>query len=208
MQFELLIQGLEKRLKEKLPGEESQNKFAPKGRIDIELKKNNYKAKKSSVLILFYPNSHNIYVPVIRRVKDGGIHSGQISFPGGHSEKYDKDVTETALREASEEVGIIKNDVDILGKLTPIYIPVSNFAVYPIIGKLNYKPKFIPCKSEVDAIHEIPISKIIKPEITNETIVIKGYKIEAPFFNFKNVKIWGATAMILSEFSDILNSIN
>ncbi len=208
MQFQLLIERLKQRLQKKLPGSESHNKFAPKGRINVELNKNNYKAKQSSVLILFYPNTHNINIPVIQRVKDNSVHSGQISLPGGHYENDDRNVTETALREAHEEIGVVKKDVEVLGQLTPIYIPVSNFAVYPIIGKLDYKPEFIPNKTEVDKIYEIPIKKLIDPDITEEEIIFKKIKIEAPFFNFKDVKIWGATAMILSEFSDILNEIN
>ena len=207
MNLNILKNKLAEKLELNLPGLESHLKFVPENRIDKNYIPTPEGAVKSSVLILLYPNSGNIYIPVIKRVKSKSIHSGQISLPGGHYEKYDRSIINNALREANEEIGLEKFDVEILGELTPLYIPVSNFTVFTVLGCIDYCPEFIPNKDEVEKILNIDIEEFKNPLITNETIHIRNTKVKAPFYNFKNVKVWGATAMILSEFADILKSV-
>lgn len=204
MNFKILRNNLNEKLQIELPEAKSHIKFAPVKSIFKNYNTIPSGAIKSSVLILLYPENDKIFFPVIERVKDGRIHSGQISLPGGHYENYDKTVINNALREANEEIGIIKSDVEIIGKLSPLYIPVSNFVVFPVLGAVNYVPKFIPDKNEVEKIFSININELKNPYITNEIVNVRNTKIKVPFYNFKNVKIWGATAMILSEFADIL----
>ena len=107
-------------------------------------------AKKSAVLVLFYLKEGELFLALMQRPTYDGKHSGQISFPGGKHEKSDKNSVETALREANEEVGIISNDVEVVGQLSNVYIPVSQFIVTPVVGVINYLPNFKLDNHEVE----------------------------------------------------------
>ena len=117
----------------------------------------------------------------------------------------DRDLFHTALRETHEEIGVIPHDIRIIGKLTPLYIPVSNHMVQPVIGRLTTDPRFIPDDKEVKEIYEIPVADLLKPDclITNEGIMENNRVIHAPFYRYNGIQIWGATAMILSEFLEL-----
>ncbi|MFT4031826.1 MAG: CoA pyrophosphatase, partial [Siphonobacter sp.] len=105
-----------------------------------------------------------------------------------------------ALREAQEEIGIKASDVKVLGSLTKLYIPPSNFWVLPVIGTLNYRPDFYPDPIEVDTIFEVDLQ-----EIMNETILgieqreSKGFTFDAPYYLLQQNHVWGATAMMIAE---------
>ena len=165
-------------------------------------------AKRGAVLILFYPDSGDIHFPLIRRSTYEGVHSGQVALPGGKKEKEDADLFTTAIREASEEIGIDRNKVTIIGSLTEVYIPVSNFKVLPVLGYYTAKPIFIPDYEEVE---EIIIANIqmfnnsAKHKIT-EIQIAENFSIRAPYFDVDHRKIWGATAMMLGELMVVLNS--
>ena len=193
-------------LQKELPGLNAQKKMAPDGRINGNYNSNPKYAKKSAVLILLYQTCDKVYFPVIQKTMYEGVHSGQISFPGGQYEFEDKTLNITAVREAEEEIGVNSKDVEVLGKLTDLFIPVSNFIVTPYVGVIYKKPIFNVNPSEVDKIFEVEISELISPKILNEKIQINGSEIIAPYYIFNKVKIWGATAMVLSEFSDLLTT--
>lgn len=148
---------------------------------------------------------------LIKRVEDGKAHSGQVSFPGGKQDIQDADLRTTALREANEEVGLISSEVEIIGSLTPLYIPVSNFNVYPFVGYADKEPVYNLSEREVDAIIEVPVRELFLPE--SKTVI----DITSPVLKgkLKNVKayrlaeghiIWGATAMIISELEAVFNT--
>lgn len=196
---------LKHRLTDQLPGERAQFKLAPETR---PLGEPDEKTIKAGVLILVYPDDKNIPTTVfMKRPEYDGHHSAQISFPGGKAESTDKNIVETALRESFEEIGIKPQLVEVAGNLSPLYIPVSNFLVYPIIGFANQKPDFILDKNEVDYLIECSLSKLVKAEIKETIMHFKGASYTIPYYDINNEIVWGATSMIVSEFIEILDEI-
>ena len=133
-----------------------------------------------------------------------GLHQAQISFPGGRQEQGES-FEQTALREAHEELGIPLGSIIILGELTPLYVPPSNYCVYPVVAVAKERPDFQPSELEVAEVIEVPLDHLLDPEnIQKEMWRYKGADLEVPFYFFKGDKIWGATAMILAELLELL----
>ena len=205
--FEEFINKLSLLLKEPLPGEEAQLIMGSGIRMEeLRFMIMDETTKKSGVLILLYPNKNTIYSSLILRPKYNGTHSGQVALPGGKFEKTDTDITYTALRETFEEIGVDSNSVNVIGQLTKLFIPPSNYVVFPIVGFVKEKPVFIPDKDEVVRVIEYPITALLD----KKNIRTKKFKVRdditftAPYFSIRRNIVWGATAMILSEFSEIL----
>ena len=198
---------LQKAFQGELPGKKAQLLMAPQPidprRIAAKVPEGH---RKSGVLLLFYPDASTIYFPLIKRPQYPGAHSGQVALPGGKVEEGDPDVVYTALREAEEEIGIDAGKVEVIGALTELYIPVSNFLVSPIVGFLDNKPTFIPEQREVARIIPTSLSDLIQPEIVKQTpIPFEGGKYwDTPYFDIAGEVVWGATAMILSELIQVL----
>jgi len=168
----------------------------------------NETTRRSGVLILFYPQGEDIYVPLILRPQYDGVHGGQMAFPGGRAELKDKNIQQTALREAQEEIGIKASDVKILGNLTELYIVPSNLLCQPVMGYINYKPDFYPDEREVADILEIPLSVFTNPATVQTRMVeTRGYKFETPGFIVDEQIVWGATAMMIAELIEIINQL-
>ena len=200
------FENLKKELKKDLPGEKAQIKMALGIRNHFKPTEKN---RKAGVLILLYQKNQELYVAFIQRTEYNGPHSGQISFPGGKLEKGDKNITETALRESHEEIGINSEMVEIFGQLTPLHIPVSNFVVYPVIGIYNTTPIFKIDTLEVKQVIEIKLCDLLNPEnCTTKEFKYGDLSFLAPIYNPNNITIWGATAMILSEFLEIVKNNN
>lgn len=208
MDFEKLIQQLERRLKEPLPGKGAHLKMSPQPvdmrRFEAVLPENH---RKSGVLILFYPDGSDSFFPLIKRPEYPGFHSGQVAFPGGKMETGDKNIIQTALREAEEEVGIDRREVQLLGVLSDLYIPTSNFLVSPVIGFLEKRPDLVPEEKEVSRIIQTELQWLIKPEGVKRKVLEFGptLKLDTPYFEIDGEMVWGATAMILSELIQILD---
>jgi 8-oxo-dGTP pyrophosphatase MutT (NUDIX family) len=197
---------LREELKKDLPGTSAQFKMAPGLRLRI---KPDSDVKKAAVLILIYPDGDSLSTVFIRRPKYTGMHSGQISLPGGKMEQNDSDLTVTALREAEEEIGINRNDVEILGQLSQLFIPVSNMLVSPVIGYISDKPVFRPQQGEVVELIETPVKEFLQPGVIQFKIkIIRFTRAIVPFYNIHGHQIWGATAMIISEFTELLQRID
>ena len=165
------------------------------------------KVKKAAVLIYCYPNNDKMYFSLIKRSDYNGVHSGQISLPGGKLEKYDKSLKETAIRECNEELGISIDFNKELFPLTPLYVPPSNFLVSPYIAHESFYPIFNPNSSEVALHIELSINQLMKLRIEKKKIndeLDADSKIRC--YIHKEHIIWGATAMILSEFKFLLAS--
>ncbi|MFN3382641.1 MAG: NUDIX hydrolase, partial [Runella zeae] len=127
--------------------------------------------------------------------------------PGGRYEKTDENLIRTALREAQEEIGIKAADVKVLGTLTELFIPPSNFFVLPVIGKLAYKPDFYPDPREVEAIVEVSLEELKDEKIIGATqLEVRGMTVDAPFYDIQGHKVWGATAMMISELLTVLRN--
>ncbi len=203
--FYSFIEQLKIRVKKPLPGFEAQKIMMPEGRDTIVPK--NY--KKAAVLLLLYPFNNHPYFILIKRVNDNTPHSGQISLPGGQQEVMDTSLWQTAKRETAEEIGITINDEDMIGHLSPLYIPVSNFCVYPFIAYKKKMPNFLPNYDEVENIIQANYQNFFKPEnIVKRKFLSNKKIIFAPAYYYKNYYIWGATAMILSEFYYISKNFN
>lgn len=199
------------RLQSNLPGKEAQKLMMPQAgslidRFSIDIKKG---AKEGAVLILLYKKNGKVYFPLTQRHEYEGVHSGQISFPGGKVENSDRSVEQTALRETEEEIGISQSGIKVLGRLTDIFIIVSNFNVRPVIGYLDHVPDFKIDTNEVAHIIEISIDQLQEESVVKEKeIIIKdNYRLTAPYFDFDGHHVWGATAMILAEFKEVLKSL-
>ncbi len=183
-------------LKQKLPGEKAQLLMAPNFRGHLS---SPGKPVEAAVLVLFYPSDGKMHLVFIKRNEYDGPHSAQVSFPGGAKEADDLSLEETALRETREELGI-REQIEVLGALTPLHIPVSNFMVYPFVGWMEQRPVFQPDSSEVQYVIEAPLRDLLDPANgDSETIYHHEQSIEAPFYRVGKEKIWGATAMMLSE---------
>lgn len=207
--FEQFIKALSKRLKEPLPGAQAHNKMASKLRLNkLKFNDDSSNAILSGVLILLYKDENILKTVFILRQSYDGVHSGQVSFPGGRMEEADNSLIDTALREANEEVNIDPDKVRILGTLSEMYIPPSNFLVLPVIGYQDSRPNFIAEKSEVAEIIESDLDFLFDDDFIKETVLdVRGYKIQAPFFDVNGQIVWGATAMILSELKEVIESI-
>ena len=202
--FKHLIAILKKEINNTLPGKEAHKLMRP----DISFTEEN-NARKSSILILLYPEENEIKTLLILRKEYNGFHSHQISFPGGKFEDFDKSLIDTALREAHEEIGIDINSIKIIGQLTSLYIPISNFLVFPLLGYSYNKPILKKNNFEVEKIIEINISDLLNPvNIKEGEFLVQDRKVKAPFYNINNYKIWGATAMIISELLEIIKKVN
>lgn len=187
-----------------LPGEKAQNLMAPRFRGSF-----NHVSEpvRAAVMVLIYPNREELFTVFIKRNIYDGPHSGQVSFPGGASEQADDSMEETALRETREELGI-REKIDILGMLTPLHIPVSNFLVDPVVGWTRTRPIFQPDPSEVQYLIETPIRSLLEPGIKDLEIMERdGRTIQAPCYRTGKEKIWGATAMMLSEFLQLASRL-
>lgn len=198
---------IKSRLKEalscKLPGESAHRLMLPRGR-ELYPGANNSGIIQSSVLILLFPHKETINTCLIRRPLKMRNHGGQIAFPGGRYETCDTDLFETALRESFEEVGTDRNQLDIIGVLTPLYIQVSNFVINPVIAWSDTIPSFKIDNREVDELFIIPVEKFLNHTSSQlkEVTTIRG-TFEVPGYYIDQLFIWGATAMIIAEFNEI-----
>lgn len=207
-----LIELLKSRLQQPLPGEVAQYRMAPSyrpklTRQDIEP----LHPRQSAVLVLMYPRSNELHLVFTKRKVYKGVHSGQMSFPGGKVEPSDTDFTETALREAQEEVGVNPRNLQLLGSLSELYIPPSNFLVYPTVAFCDSDVCFVPQVEEVEEIVEIPVSFFMDAanvKMNAEITLYDGMRIKAPAYVYESHIIWGATAIMLSEFTYLMEEVS
>lgn len=204
------VEQLANRLNAPLPGEVAQFLMAPVGRRDSKLyEAEKQNARKSAVLILLYPHEQTIHTLLIQRPVYEGVHSGQVAFPGGKFEEEDIHLMNTALREANEEVGVVKDDVQIVGKLTDLYIPPSNFLVSPYIGYTPFKPEFIADAYEVNKLIPTDLFGLNNPDLVSEQVIKhgSGYTLKTPCYVIDDLIVWGATAMMISELNAVVAEV-
>lgn len=195
---------LKRALKTSLPGEKAQLGMAPEFRGDLYSGK---KAIPAAVMILLYPLEHDTGIVFMKRNAYDGPHSAQVSFPGGAWEAGDKSLEETALRETREELGI-SGDIQMLGSLTSLHIPVSNFLVTPFAGWMEKQPDFFPDPTEVQYVIKTGLSVLQNPSnILQDKWEQHNRSIIAPYYRVGEEKIWGATAMMLCEFLQVVSSL-
>ena len=212
MKFQEFENKIVKITKLKLPGEVAQFKMAPMERL-VALKKiaiEKETVRKAGVLVLFYPSETNqTMLALILRKTYKGVHSAQIGFPGGKYENEDTSLKETALRETEEEIGVLRNTVSVLKKLTEVYIPPSNFFVQPYLGITKNTPNFILQEEEVETLIEVPLIHFMDDTFKIHQNLTTSYakNIIVPAFLLNNYLVWGATAMMLSEVREMLKEL-
>lgn len=170
---------------------------------DWASKKKKDSMKKAAVLVGLFKKNDEWCFSLIRRPMNEKNHPGQIALPGGAMEKNET-LMNTALREAFEEVGIKPEDVKIIGQLTPIPVPVSEYLIYPFVGVIDYEPEWVINEDEVEKIFILKMSELISSDNGyTEMWDLRGNKVEVPIFKVMNETVWGATAAVLSELIDI-----
>lgn len=201
-----LVEDLKKGLSQELPGQHAQYKMVPPGRERTKLESITYaNPRRAAVLILVYPKNRVPHIVLMKRNSYPGVHSDQISFPGGKLEDFDENLEKAAVRESNEELGIHPEKVSIIGELTQVYIPPSDFLVNPFVGYSDVRPNFIPDKKEVTEVIEVSIADIKdQSNLKNVEIIIRGNEVEVPAYILNGHVVWGATAMMLSELSHLI----
>lgn len=200
---------LEKRLSQDLPGYDIQKKMAPTAN-DLYLQVNP-DHKVACVLALLYPKNDNWHISLIERASSHpeDKHAGQISFPGGKLDENDASFEDCALRETYEEIGIAPDTIGILGELTPLYVYVSNFLVHPFVGFTTEAPRFSIQESEVKSILEVPLDHFTKSKnkFIGDISIRETILPNTPYYEVYGHKLWGATAMMMSELELIWNEV-
>jgi 8-oxo-dGTP pyrophosphatase MutT (NUDIX family) len=196
-----LERSLRVRLAETLPGVQAQLKFAPTpARPGWRAGHFPPDTRTAAALLLLYPHANDVAIPLTVRASGLARHAGQISLPGGASDEGET-LSDTALREASEEVGIDPASVRILGELTPVHVVVSGFTLHPIIGVTDERPDFVAAQGEVEEILEVSLGDLRDASRIGRDIRIReGVAVEWPYFDLLGHQVWGATAMVLGEF--------
>ena len=201
------IERLKNRLLEKLPAHESHSKVMQHRKSLDQLGELPQGARRSAVLILLYPTNEELHTVFILRQSYKGVHSGQIGLPGGKVEPEDISLRDTALREANEELNIQREELELLGELSPLYVPPSNFVIHPFVAFQQNRPEFVPQEREVAAIIEYPIKELLGEEkLIDTTVEVINGKLKVKGFNLQEKILWGATAMIIQELIDVLES--
>lgn len=201
-----LLDRLRERLQTtELPGFAAQRTMAPAMRGDVASAPEN--ARRASVVALLYPVAGQLTLLYIQRTSPKrDRHAGQISFPGGSVDAVDRNAAHTALRELEEEVGVPQSSVEILGALSPLYIPVSNFMVDPFVGWTAEKPSFVLQESEVARVLELPFADFFTPAArrSGPRKLVNGMTLpDTPYWSVAGEEIWGATAMMTAELVDV-----
>lgn len=203
----LLPDRIEEVLKGPLPGVAAQKRMSPSDR-SLGCSPKDHDPKRAGVLILLYPNQQKdqLYLVLTRRTETLLDHKGQISLPGGSEEPGDPSLAHTALREACEEVGVCSDDIRILGHLTPVYVPPSDFCVHPYVAYVPRTPAFLAQPDEVAELLQLPLAHLFdKSNVRTERWVLRDRETEVPYFDVFGHKVWGATAIILSELIEVLS---
>ena len=203
----LVIDRAREALRRPLPGFAGQSRMMPPGR---QMPGDISGAYLGGVLVLLYPVAEVTHVVLTRRTETLGKHRGQISFPGGRMDPGDLDLIQTALRETREELGIDVSGADVLGTLTPLYIPPSNYLIHPAVAALPSRPIFAPNPHEVAEVIEVALETLAAPEarsVAPMPVARNGttYVVDMPHFVAGGHRVWGATAMVLAELLEALD---
>jgi len=198
------------RMAQPLPGLEAQLHMAPNPRVGWDPLKFPDGARDGAALLLVYPHDDTLQFPLTVRGTGLRNHTGQVSLPGGRVDQGES-YEDAALREAEEEIGVDPRTVQLLGRLTPLHIPVSGYILHPVIGFTSMRPAFQRAEWEVARIIEAPVSVLNDPrsrkrEMRTRSVHGQTIEVDVPFYDIAGEKVWGATAMVLAEFCAILSA--
>lgn len=187
-----------------LPGQGGQLAMAPRPRPGWPLPDLPPGTRQAAALLLLFPTPDGPGLVLTMRASGLPQHAGQVSLPGGAVEPGER-VEAAALREAHEEVGVEASAVRVVGVLTPLHIPVSGFAVHPVVGVCDPAPAFCPAHREVERVFAVTLRDLADPaRVRRTTLTREGMTYDVPYFDLAGEMVWGATAMILAEFLDVL----
>jgi 8-oxo-dGTP pyrophosphatase MutT (NUDIX family) len=188
-----------------LPGRSAQVKMSTRPRPGDIPPFNDSEFRDGAVLILLYPVGGELYLPLTKRTTSVDSHKGHISLPGGAREPGET-LVQTALREAEEEIGVSVTEEAVMGQLSLIYVPVSRYRVTPFVAALGGRPEYHPDSNEVEELIETPLRLFLDDrDVYREWQTHLNRRMLVPFYGFGEHKIWGATAMILAEFGELLS---
>jgi 8-oxo-dGTP pyrophosphatase MutT (NUDIX family) len=203
-----LISRLAYIIEHELPGEVAHHPLSPLHRpVTSEILKNLTEYKASAVAIILFENQDDHHFILIQRTEYNGKHSGQISFPGGKKEESDTSFEDTARRESFEEIGIDLRDATLLGKLSPVYIPVSGFLVEPFVFYYPYTPEFQLQNREVASLFSVPLKELLQENVISTMNISSENKLvmkNVPCFNLQEKQVWGATALMINELREVI----
>lgn len=196
---------IRERLKGPKPGWASQLKMAPVPRPGQKpYQEAEGSCLRAGVLVLLYPRRGRLHLVLTRRTPGVAHHQAQISFPGGQTDEGESGV-DAALREVEEELGVDPKSIEVAGELTPLYVPPSNYCIYPVVAAAPRRPRFRPSPREVAEVIEIPLEHLLDPKnVSKEARRIRGFDVTVPYYSYRGDKIWGATAMVLAELLDLI----
>jgi 8-oxo-dGTP pyrophosphatase MutT (NUDIX family) len=185
------------------PGSEAHMEMTPYKK-DLVIKSDS--PRLSAVMIVAYVNANQTEILLLKRSDYQGVHSAQVSFPGGKKDDSDLDLLFTASRELKEETGISSSEIELIGSLTPMYIPPSNFLVHPYLAVSERLPQIKLDERESKYHFGIRLQELLSDDFLSKTDIITSYgKLKnVPYFRLNNEIIWGATAAILNELKQIL----
>jgi 8-oxo-dGTP pyrophosphatase MutT (NUDIX family) len=205
-----ITEKLNLRCQEKLPGKRAQQQLLARPRQPIPLSNTGEHAIPAAILILLHNdvnNDNSIRFFLTERTHEVQYHKGQVAFPGGTWEEGEK-LSETALRETHEEIGIKPEKVRIIGRLTPLFVSVTGFMIHPFIAALRSRSEPEPQPDEVKKVFSVHLEELLDPDSLKEEVrIIRDYTVDVPYFDLNGHKVWGATAMILAEFKACLEDI-
>ena len=204
MKLSKLSQKLQIRFLNNLPGKDEQWRMRVTSDKSYNFDNTEEDAIQSAVLILLYEENGVICFTLTERTQTVEHHRGQISLPGGARETDEK-LSSTAIRETQEEIGIYADDVDIIGALSPLFVPVTGFIINPFVGIINANFEPQPAPEEVETVISVHVNELLNDDNElQEKRNLRGYDVNIPYFLLSGHKVWGATAMILSEFKTVL----
>lgn len=203
------VEHLRRRFSDALPGHDAFLELSGYKRPDIERARQlDPPPRESAVLALLYPKESRLHVLLMVRPTYDGVHSGQVSFPGGKREPTDPDLKRTALREFAEETGAATDNIEILGELSPVYIPPSRMLVTPYVGYAAHIGPWMPDAREVARLLEVPLDLVLREDILQrreQFIQIMGRSVEIPYYDIQGEVVWGATAMMIAELRELFH---
>jgi 8-oxo-dGTP pyrophosphatase MutT (NUDIX family) len=198
---------LTERLNGRLPGYAAQKTMKTRPRLPFFLRHSRRHAVPAAVLILLFPRNGELHFFLTVRTQGVAHHKGQISLPGG-AQEADEQLPETALRETVEELGVEDGKIQILGNLSPLFVPVTGYLIHPFVGWLDKEPETRPDPAEVATLFSVAVRELVDDHHRHrEWRFYRGIPLHIPYFHFDGYKVWGATAMILAELKALLREV-